>query len=196
MKAVVVIVTILAAPPMAQAQAAGPPGVAPPTPQTDELMVMPHAECLEPKRDPLTPSPHVVSTFPARGSVVRPGLLYLRATFDEPMSCRGFFLAMARMHSPCSSERQAWVLSFDRKTIRTLCHTEPSNVYGVRMSIDLPGAQFVSLAGHAMDPYEFSFTTSPGPEVTTAHEAIDQDVEMLPKPKDEPIPLYEFRGKH
>lgn len=195
MKAIVLTAAILAAPFVALAQTPA-PGATAADPSADELTVVPHAECLPPKRDPLTPSPHVVSTFPAHGSVVRPGLIYLRVTFDEPMSCKGFFMPMARMRAPCNQERQVWLLSFDRKTIRTLCRIEPNSFYGVRMSIDLPGAQFISLAGHPMDPYEFSFRTSAGPEVVTPREAVDQDEEMKPPPVYEDIPIQEFRGKH
>ncbi|MBS0360714.1 MAG: hypothetical protein JSR98_05000 [Proteobacteria bacterium] len=192
MKAIVLIAAILAAPVQASAYQ---PAAEPPTPSTDELTVIPHAECLEPKRDPLTPLPHVVSTFPAHGETVRPGLLYLRVTFDEPMSCKGFFLRMGRLRAPCNQDRQIWLLSFDRKTIRTLCHVEPNSQYGVRMSNDPPTAQLISLAGRPLDPYEFTFMTSSAPEVTSTSDAIGEDVEMLPPKQDEPIPLQEFRGK-
>ena len=190
MKALILIGALLAAPGSALAQAQDA------VPSTDELTVMPHAECLEPKRDPLTPLPHVVSTFPAHGQVVRPGELYLRITFDEPMSCKGFFVRMGRLRSPCNQDRQIWLLSFDRKTIRTLCHTEPNNQYGVRLSNDPPTAQLISLAGRPVDTYEFSFMTSTGPPVTTTRDAIEEDVEMRPPEQDTPIPLYEFKGKH
>lgn len=192
MKAVVLIAATLAAPLEAMAsQPDGPPAAT----SADELTVTSRAECLEPKRDPQRPAPHVVSTFPARGAVVRPGMLYLRATFDEPMSCRGFFAAMAHMRSPCGQERQNWVLSFDRKTIRTLCYTEPNSAYGVRLSPDQAGARFVSLSGRDLEPYDLTFTTSAGPLVETTGDALDEDVEMRPPPKMEPIPLQQFRGK-
>ena len=188
-----VILAMLAAPITVAAQPAA-PAASEPVPATDELTVIPHAECLEPKRDPLTPSPHVVSTFPAHGAVVRPGVMYLRVTFDEPMSCKGFFVALGRMRSPCNRDRQIWLLSFDRRTIRTLCHTEPNSDYGVRIGNE-PGAQFISLAGHQMEPYEFTFSTSTGPLVTTASMSLSEDVEMFPPSPGEPIPLQEFRGK-
>lgn len=193
MKAAVLIAAIVAAPIPAHAgqAAAGDQ----PEATADELTVTSRAACLEPKRDPQMPAPHVVSTFPARGAVVRPGMLYLRATFDEPMSCKGFFAAIDQMRSPCGSERQNWVLSFDRKTIRTLCYTEPNSAYGVRLSMNQPRARFVSLSGRDLEPYDLTFTTSAGPVVTTTGDALDQDVEMLPPPKMEPIPLQQFRGK-
>src|SRR6201995_1967799 len=102
---------------------------------------------------------------------------------------------MNKMRSPCDKEHQAWVLSYDRKTIRTLCYTEPSTAYGVRNNMDLPGAKFISLAGRVLDPYEFTFSTSQGPAVETKSEAIDEDVEMRPPPKFEPIQMQEWRGK-
>ena len=54
-----------------------------------ELTVSPPRKCLEPRRpaDPDIPPPKVVSTYPAKGAVVRPGVLVLRLTFDLPMGC-------------------------------------------------------------------------------------------------------------
>ncbi len=191
MKAVVLFAALLAA--SSQAVAGQPAGQA--DSDAEELTITSRAACLEPKHDPTMPPPHVVSTFPARGAVVRPGMIYVRATFDEPMSCRGFFAAIARMRSPCSQARQNWVLSFDRKTIRTLCYAEPSSAYGLRVSAEPKEARFVSLAGRDLEPYDVTFTTSAGPLVQTTGDAIDQDVEMLPPPPMQPLPLQEWRGK-
>ena len=35
--------------------------------------------------------PKVVSAFPGKGDVIRPGLLVMRVTFDQPMACEGRF---------------------------------------------------------------------------------------------------------
>ena len=39
--------------------------------------------------NPEFPPPKVVSSFPAKGAVVRPGIVILRVTFDKPMACPG-----------------------------------------------------------------------------------------------------------
>jgi hypothetical protein len=188
----------------ASAVLAQPPALAPSSPaapeadpnaSTDELTITAQASCLPPKRDTAGEPPQVVSTFPAHGQVVRPGVLYLRVTFNEPMTCKGYFSAMAHMKSPCANGRQVWLLSFDRKTIRTLCHTEASSQYGVRVS-GAAEAQLISLGGRALAPYEFSFMTNSGPEITSTSDSLGEDTEMFPPSLGQPIQIQEFRGKH
>lgn len=155
----------------------------------DEVTVHPVAKCLQPKSESLAPWPKVVSTFPAEGATVRPGVLVLRVTFDVPMSCKGFFAARPPLASPCPDARQHWVLSFDRRTIRAICHVEPNTRYGVRMS-DQPDSRFYSLQGKPLDIYEFAFATSNGAEIQTVSDSLDQDPLVNPPPPEfAPIPV-------
>ena len=146
-----------AAPP---AQAAAPPPAEATT--VDELSVQPSATCLQPRKDPQAQPPRIVSTFPAHGAVVRPGVLVLRITFDQPMSCKGFFTAAAEVKNPCPDDTQYWVLSYDRRTIRTACHTDGGQHYGVRVSDNSLQADskttFISLSGKRPTPYVLTLT--------------------------------------
>jgi hypothetical protein len=168
---------------------AAPP--APTAPQAEaatveELSVQPSAICLQPHNEPEASRPRIVSTFPAHGAVVRPGVLILRVTFDQPMSCKGFFASAPEVKNPCPDDRQYWVLSYDRRTIRTACHTEAGHHYGVRVSDNSLAVDskttFVSLSGKRPTPYVLIFDTSSEAQINTAGESLEQDLEMLPKP--------------
>jgi hypothetical protein len=157
----------------------------------EELAVIPTASCLQPRSEAQASPPRIVSTFPANGAVVRPGVLVLRVTFDQPMSCKGFFAAAAQARSPCPAETQHWVLSFDRRTIRTVCHTDLAGHYGLRLSDrSLDGTSrmtFVSLSGKRLAPYVLSFDTSAKPPINTAGDSLAEDIEMREPPKDIPL---------
>jgi hypothetical protein len=189
--------TLLSVSGLAAAQPAAP--AAPEAATIEELQVQPTATCLQPWNNIQAPPPRVVSTFPANGAVVRPGVLVLRVTFDQPMSCKGFFGAAAQARSPCPTDTQYWVLSFDRRTIRTFCRTELNSHYGVRISDQSGGdgsrATFISLAGKRLAPYVLTFDTSSEPPVATPGESLNQDVGMREPEKDVPLKVQEFRGK-
>jgi hypothetical protein len=162
----------------------------------DELTVTAQAACLDPKPDNFSPRPKILSTFPANGAMVRPGVLVLRITFDQPMSCKGFFIGIPKLRNPCPLEHQHWVLSFDRKTIRTACRADGVAAYGVGVS-DNPDATFLSLAGRPLEPYEFRFTTSAAPGVLSAGESLGEDpANPPPKPEFTPIELQTAHVKH
>jgi hypothetical protein len=196
MKIIPFAIAGLAVPGLAFAAAAQ---IAQPTTVSD-LSVMPQAECLQPKHDPQAPPPKVVSTFPANGAVVRPGLLVLRVTFDQPMSCKGFFTAASHLKNPCPADEQRWVLSFDRRTIRTVCRAEPNGHYGVRLSeppvADQPDATFMSLAGRPLGVYAFTFTASSQASVLTVADSLAEDPEVRPpEPQDVPLKVQELHFK-
>jgi hypothetical protein len=173
---------IVATPGLAAAAPASPAEAA----TVEELSVQPSATCLQPRTEPGARPPRVVSTFPARGAVVRPGVLILRITFDQPMSCKGFFTSAPEVKNPCPDDRQYWVLSYDRLTIRTACRTEAGRHYGVRVSDNSLAADskstFISLSGKRPTPYVLTFDTSLEAPINTAGESLEQDLEMLPKP--------------
>ena len=164
--------------------------------EVEELSITAQATCLAPKPDSFAVRPKIVSTFPANGAMVRPGVVVLRITFDQPMSCKGFFTGIPKLRNPCPLEHQHWVLSFDRKTIRTTCRAEGVAAYGVGVS-DNPDATFLSLAGRPLEPYEFRFTTSAAPDVLTAAESLDQDPANPPRqPEFTPVELQTAHVKH
>jgi hypothetical protein len=153
----------------------------------DELTVTAPKKCLKPQHDEGWPTrgAKVVSSFPAKGAVVRPGVLVLRVTFDRPMACAGVFSDDPPFHNPCPGRIQHMLLSYDRLTVRTACVVEPNGAYGAWISKDVAfGAfvggdsehtDFISLTGSPSNQYELRFTTSAAPPVTTVCEALSED---------------------
>lgn len=159
----------------------------------DELTVTAPKKCLKPHHDESWPArgPKIVSSFPARGAVVRPGVLVMRVTFDRPMACAGVFSDDPPFHNPCPGRIQQMLLSYDRLTVRTACVVEPNLTYGAWISKDVTyGAwvsnfsqdtEFVSLTGSPSKEYEFRFSTSAEAPVTTVCEALSEDEETAPE---------------
>ena len=138
--------------------------------------VSPPNKCLAPRNPPdaTVAAPKLVSSYPAKGAIVRPGLLVLRLTFDLPMACRGALGIDLPRANPCPGATQTWVLSYDRLNLRMLCRVGPKGSYGVwvnRRALQ----KFQGLGGRTPDPNELVFETSSEPEVTTVAEAVAQD---------------------
>jgi hypothetical protein len=147
--------------------------------EVSELTVVAKLKCLEPERgNERAERPKVVSSYPAKGAVVRPGLLIVRVTFDQPMTCDGFLLRDPPRQSPCPQASQEMLLSYDRRTVRTVCVVQPGAEYGLSLSQDPNGKSFVGLSGLPSLPYRVDFATSEGPAVTTVCDALAQDEAM------------------
>jgi hypothetical protein len=147
--------------------------------EVSELTVVAKLKCLAPERGAERATrPKVVSSYPAKGDVVRPGLLVVRVTFDQPMTCDGFFLRDAARQSPCPVTSQEMLLSYDRRTVRTVCVVQPNTEYGLSLSEDPNAKSFVGLSGLPSMPYRVDFATSEGPVVVTVCDALAQDETM------------------
>ena len=120
------------------------------------------------------PTPKLVSTFPPRGSVVRPGLLILRLTFDAPMTCDGLLDSHEGLLDPCPAPLNDPVISTDRRTFLAVCRLKKSSHYGMWLNRSL-WRPFTSVAGRQVEPAEIVFDTSDGPDVTDVKEALAQD---------------------
>ena len=144
----------------------------------EELTVTAPKKCLKPLGNEWwTRGPKIVSTFPAKGAVVRPGVVVLRVTFDAPMACAGVFSNDPPFHNPCPGRLQHMLLSYDRLTVRTACVVEPNADYGAWISRDGEEQEFVSLRGAVSSQFELRFSTSAEAPVTTVCEALSQDEE-------------------
>ena len=119
--------------------------------------------------DPDIPPPKLVSSFPAKGAVVRPGILILRLTFDRPMTCDGLLDIHAPLPNPCPAPLRDPLFSRDRRTFLTVCSIGKGGHYGLRLN------HFTSLAGRSSEPYELVFDTSASSEVASIDEAVAQD---------------------
>jgi hypothetical protein len=147
--------------------------------EVSELTVVAKLKCLAPERGvERATRPKVVSSYPAKDAVIRPGLLVVRVTFDQPMTCDGFFLRDAPRQSPCPGDLQEMLLSYDRRTVRTVCVVQPNAEYGLSLSEDPNAKSFVGLSGLPSMPYRLDFVTSEGPSVTTVCDALAQDQVM------------------
>ena len=202
MKSILFSVAVLCVPAIATAGSAAPASGNSIT-TVEELSVMPSAQCLQPKKEPGSAPPRIVSSYPSQGATVRPGLLVLRVTFDAPMSCRGFFSpgsgtggGQTQLRSPCPELRQRWVLSFDRRTIRTVCHAEAEQQYAVWPSSEAQST-FVSLDDQPLERYQLSFSTSAAaPTATVSNSLIeDRTAPDAKPPADVPLPLQQHHFK-
>ena len=116
------------------------------------------------------PPPKVVSSFPAKGAMVRPGLLVLRVTFDRPMSCLGLIQSHAPLPYPCPTPLRSPMISRDKRTFLTVCKVEANLHYGLWLD------NFAGAAGTGSPrPYELEFNSSGMEEITTVEAAIAQD---------------------
>jgi hypothetical protein len=141
-----------------------------------ELTVTAAAKCLEPEAfSERAERPKVVSSYPARDAVVRPGLLVIRVTFDRPMACYGLFTGAAPLENPCPASPQQMLLSYDRRTVRTVCVVQPGVRYGLWMSQDPSAHSFLGLTGLPSLPYRLEFATSDQAPVTAVCDALTAD---------------------
>jgi hypothetical protein len=142
-------------------------------------------KCLEPRNppDPEVPAPKMVSTFPAQGQTVRPGLLEVRFTFDLPMACMGGVEIKDGSRNPCTElMTQHLTQPWDRHSMRYRCRVEPGKRYVLMINktrvgdVDHgPWPKMLGLGGKPTEPYELTFWTSNDAPVQTQDEADEQD---------------------
>lgn|GEM_PF-3037508 len=143
-----------------------------------ELTVTAALKCLEPEHSGRPAQrPRVVSTFPARGATVSPGLLVVRVTFDQPMACEGRFEKTGSLSNPCPGDVNQMLLSFDRRTVRTICLVEPGREYGFSIGQDPTSNTFVGLTGLPAAPARVAFSTSAAAPISGVCEALAEDLE-------------------
>jgi hypothetical protein len=203
------LAALLSAAPPARKAAGGEPDEAVQADATEVSRVRVEAvkTCLQARfpADPNVPSPRMVSSFPAQGQTVRPGLVEIRFTFDLPMACTGE-VGSARGENPCKETPTSivysslgpsdivspeedfpihrdgpeagvehWVQLWDRRTMRFRCRVEPGKHYLLLINTVTSGTKFKGLGGKAATPYRLAFTASKGAPVQTEEEANDQD---------------------
>jgi hypothetical protein len=147
------------------------------------VLVAPPNRCLPARdlKDPQSPHPRVVSSYPAPGATVRPGILVVSVTFDLPMTCNGQFAADPPLLDPCPGGDRVMTMSPDRRTIRTTCQVAKNRRYGLWLNRRAP-YDFIGLSGWPAEPYELTFITSDGPRVKTLAEAMSLNPSLRPAP--------------
>ncbi len=109
------------------------------------------------------------------GATVRPGLLVMRVTFDQPMSCGYSFVTAPRLPYPCyPAGKRAMLLSDNRRTFRLLCAVRANERWGLWLNSN-QFQHFVGLSGRPSAPYELTFSTSSESMIRTVHEALAAD---------------------
>ncbi|HEU4960321.1 MAG TPA: LuxR C-terminal-related transcriptional regulator [Sphingomonas sp.] len=108
------------------------------------------------QRPPADPHPHVVSTYPAEGSVIAPGAFTLTVTFDRPMleGSMSYTRSSADTQVDC---RFPATLSADRRTFTVQCSAAPGRRYEVWFNRE-PYMNFRSAEGVSSRPYRLRFT--------------------------------------
>jgi hypothetical protein len=148
------------------------------TKMVSELTVTAKLRCLGPEKGvERATRPTLVSSFPARGAEVRPGLLVVRMTFDQAMACAGTVDAAPPLPNPCPGASRQMLLSLDRRTIRTVCEVQAGASYGLSVGQDPNGPTFLGLTGLPAAPSKISFSTSAGPAVVEVCDALSEDPE-------------------
>lgn len=111
----------------------------------------------------------VVATFPGEGAVVRPGLVVVRVTFDQPMSCDASFDGTSDLPNPCPGRWREATLSQDRRSFRTVCEVQPNTRYRLTLR------SFHNGRGLAA-PHDVTFVTSGAAPIATIQQALAEDV--------------------
>ena len=114
-----------------------------------------------------------MSTYPAQGQIVRPGVLVLRVTFDLPMACwtqRSLQMMDTHPGGVCITDHaQNWTLHRLRVDWTVVCRLEPKTHYSLQLK------NFKGLSGRQADPYTLVFDTSDEAPVLTERESQLQD---------------------
>jgi hypothetical protein len=113
--------------------------------------------------------PKVVATFPASGSVVRPGVVVVRVTFDQPMACDASFAGESDLPNPCGSRWREVTISEDRRSFRAVCEVKANTRYRLTLH------NFRNSHGLAI-PAEVTFATSGSAPIANIQQALAEDV--------------------
>jgi len=108
------------------------------------------------QRPPADPRPHVVSTYPAEGSVIPAGPFMLKVTFDRPMESGDFsFVRVSPDSYPDCGGTPA--LSKDGRTYSMKCVAKAGHGYEVWFNRP-PYMSFQSVEGISSVPYRLRFS--------------------------------------
>jgi hypothetical protein len=113
--------------------------------------------------------PAVVSTYPAAGATVKPGVLVLKLTFDQRMNPTAFRFDRAADRYPSCLARPR--LLPDEKTFVLLCTVGPDGKFA--MQLNGPGdGGFVNLANQRATPMLLQFSTQDGLSLASMKDAM------------------------
>lgn len=114
--------------------------------------------------------PKVVSSYPAAGGAVKPGVLVLKLTFDQKMLKTGFDIAAAEGGQAPACLKTPRLLN-DGKSFVLLCTTAPGAKYALALNSGAKGG-FANIGETRAARTELSFTTTDTDPVRSIPEAM------------------------
>lgn len=120
---------------------------------------------------PPTQPPNLVATYPAQDQTVAPGVLILKAAFDQQMSPSAWNYAPAPGAEPMDCVKTPRLLS-DQKTFVLLCRVLADRTYGVTFNAQRAGG-FANLGENPAHTATLTFKVGAGDPVTTMRRAME-----------------------
>lgn len=120
---------------------------------------------------PPTNPPKMVSTYPAEGQTVAPGVLILKVAFDQQMSPAAWNYAPAPGVEPMDCVKTPRLLG-DQKTFVLLCRVLGDRAYGVTLNAQRAGG-FANLGDNPAETAALTFKVGADAPVTTLRRAMD-----------------------
>jgi hypothetical protein len=117
--------------------------------------------------------PHVEDVYPKQGSIVAPGLIAIRVTFDSEMDC-GNTIVNSSVTSYIHCGAHIWLIP-GRKIFKDLCALESNSSYNLYLNGKGFQSYFHDIWGNKLKPYHNTFSTNNTAPVKTLHEAIMWD---------------------
>ncbi|MBO9707818.1 MAG: hypothetical protein J7521_06375 [Caulobacter sp.] len=141
---------------------------------------------------PATAKPKVISTWPAAGATIAPGVLVLKVVFDQQMLPRDFAYSPGGAGETPECLKTPRLLN-DNKTFVLLCRVLPGKSYSIafnKVVSQTEGGGFANVASNRAEPGDLAFSTSSADPVTNLRDAIsaagltsiDAPVEEAPAP--------------
>lgn len=121
---------------------------------------------------PPTLPPKLVSTYPAEGETVAPGVLILKVAFDQQMSPTGWNYAPAQGAQPMDCVKTPRLLA-DQKTFVLLCRVLANKTYGVTFNAERVGG-FANLGDNPAQTAALTFKVDAEYPITTVRQAMEK----------------------
>jgi hypothetical protein len=120
---------------------------------------------------PPTLPPKLVSTYPAEGETVAPGVLILKVSFDQQMSPSAWNYAPAPGAEPMDCVKTPRLLG-DQRTFVLLCRVLADKTYGVTFNAQRPGG-FANLGENTALTAALTFKVDSDTPITTVRRAME-----------------------
>ncbi|HWU80300.1 MAG TPA: hypothetical protein VN158_09590 [Caulobacter sp.] len=120
---------------------------------------------------PPTLPPKLVSTYPAEGETIAPGVLILKVSFDQQMTPSAWNYAPAPGAEPMECVKTPRLLN-DQRTFVLLCRVLSNKTYGVTFNAERPGG-FANLGDNPAQTAALTFKVASDAPITTVRRAME-----------------------